>query len=795
MEILTLIKSNFKHKKGNFISIFILIFIISMSVTSILSVLTNQGDRYEKAMDHVNAGDIFLFILPDLFTDEMKNEMLGCESVSDIQTVSTITSTSFYSDNAKRTSSVYIESYDYSKYPYEVYNDNCNGFVDNPQEPAAGEIYVPISCKGLLKIDKGDKVYIDSYDGVKAFTVAGFVEEPLMGAEIMGVKAAFIGTADFNELYEKAANLTTTPAKDFKGLIRYTKVYTYATKEYKNNIAQLKKDINEASSIVDMCNIILDRPSSHDYTMLYTKILGGILLVFAILIFIIVLVVIAHSINSSIEMEYVTFGVLKSLGFTKGKLRAVLILQYSIASVAGIVAGMLASIPLIKAINSVFAELVGIMSSNRIQLAPSLAVMGAVLLVIILLMFIKTHKLAKIYPVRAISGGNESVYFKDRITNSVTGKSVLPIGFRLAVRQLMSDKKQYIGVGFIVAVLVFFLISISSLGEMGSARYIGELFGDFGGDIEINYGKYPELHDQAEQVIKEHTDIKYTVIMGNKYTTVDSMDHYTRIMRDCSYSNSVLDGRTPKYSNEIMVTEIVADQMNKSIGDTVTMTYKDKTSDFIIVGTFQCITDVGNSVMITEDGMKKLADDYILGDYIYKLEDNSDTAAIVKELQEKFADYSDYIAIYDSEEEMKAQFGTIVDAASFLAVTVYVISVICSIIIVAMVCTKVFIKEKKNIGIYKALGFTAKSLRLQFASRFAVVALAGGIIGVILNILLNNKMMTLMLSAMGITSFEAEYSFSSIIVPILMIAFLFAGFAFICTGKVKKVQVRDIVNE
>lgn len=794
MEILTLIKSNFKHKKGNFISIFILIFIISMSVTSILSVLNNQSSRYDESMDHVKAGDIFSFIFPDQFTDKMKNEILNCDSVSDVQTIPTITSTSFYSDNAKRTSSVYLEKYDYANYPYELFNDKCSDFVDNPKEPAAGEIYVPISCKGLLKIDKGDKVYIDSYDGTKAFTVAGFVEEPVMGAEVMGVKTAFIGSEDFDKLYEKAANLTTAPGKNFKGVIRYTKVYTYATDDFKNNISQLKRDVNKASSLIDMCNISLDRPSSHSYTMLYTNILGGILLVFAVLIFIIVLVVIAHSINSSIEMEYVTFGVLKSLGFTKGKLRAVLILQYSFASFTGILVGMLASIPLIRGINNVFTELVGLRSSNRIELGTSLAVMGTVMIILILLMFIKTHKLAKIYPVRAISGGNDSVYFKDRITNSVTGKSVLPIGFRLAVRQLLSDKKQYMGVGFIVAILVFFLISISSLGEMGSARYIGELFGDFGGDIEVNYRKYPELCEQAEQIIKEHTDINDRIVMGNRYTTVDGMDYYTRIMRDCSHT-SVLDGRAPEYDNEIMVTEIVADQLDKGIGDSITMTFKDKTQDFVITGTYQCITDVGNSVTITEDGMKKLSTDYVLSDYIYILDDNSDVPEIVEEIKDKFSDYENYISIYNSEEEMKNQFGTIVDAASFLAITVYVVSIICSIIIVAMVCTKVFVKERKNIGIYKALGFTAKSLRLQFASRFAVVALIGGIVGVILNILLNNKMMTLMLRAMGITAYEAEYSFSSITIPILMIAVLFAGFAYICTGKVKKVQVRDIVIE
>ena len=58
MEILTLLKANIRHKKGAFISVFLLMIIISMSLTAILSIRSNSINSVENAYDNAGSGDI-----------------------------------------------------------------------------------------------------------------------------------------------------------------------------------------------------------------------------------------------------------------------------------------------------------------------------------------------------------------------------------------------------------------------------------------------------------------------------------------------------------------------------------------------------------------------------------------------------------------------------------------------------------------------------------------------------------------------------------------------------------------
>ena len=58
MEIITLLKANLRHKKGSFLSILILMIIISMALTAIFSVQDNVYDSICGAHDRIHSADI-----------------------------------------------------------------------------------------------------------------------------------------------------------------------------------------------------------------------------------------------------------------------------------------------------------------------------------------------------------------------------------------------------------------------------------------------------------------------------------------------------------------------------------------------------------------------------------------------------------------------------------------------------------------------------------------------------------------------------------------------------------------
>ena len=46
-------------------------------------------------------------------------------------------------------------------------------------------------------------------------------------------------------------------------------------------------------------------------------------------------------------------------------------------------------------------------------------------------------------------------------------------------------------------------------------------------------------------------------------------------------------------------------------------------------------------------------------------------------------------------------------------------------VVIHMVCSKAFLRGRRDVGIYKALGFTSGKLQLQFVVRFFIVAALG----------------------------------------------------------------------
>jgi ABC-type antimicrobial peptide transport system permease subunit len=103
--------------------------------------------------------------------------------------------------------------------------------------------------------------------------------------------------------------------------------------------------------------------------------------------------------------------------------------------------------------------------------------------------------------------------------------------------------------------------------------------------------------------------------------------------------------------------------------------------------------------------------------------------------------------------------------------------------------------ERRDIGIYKAIGFTSAKLRLSFALRFSFIAMLGAFIGVGLSALFTNAMMVALLRIIGICYLELDATPADILIPMALLILGFFVFAFIASRKIKKVETRELVAE
>ena len=241
------------------------------------------------------------------------------------------------------------------------------------------------------------------------------------------------------------------------------------------------------------------------------------------------------------------------------------------------------------------------------------------------------------------------------------------------------------------------------------------------------------------------------------------------------------------------MTEILADDHGKKIGDTITVSLDGKKADFIISGTFQTVFEDGRICEFTFDGAKRLGIESLLSGSI-KLSDESKAEEVKTMLNERFRG-----KIKASLAEKNSFIDNIKDTVNVLmslfSKAMYVICIIFGAVIVYMVCTKTFHRERKDIGIYKSLGVTSGKLRMQFALRFALVGLMGTIIGSLFAVWLTHPILSALMRIIGLSNFLTDFSIGTFLFPSLLLIGTYFIFAYIASSGVKKVAVRELVNE
>ena len=253
---------------------------------------------------------------------------------------------------------------------------------------------------------------------------------------------------------------------------------------------------------------------------------------------------------------------------------------------------------------------------------------------------------------------------------------------------------------------------------------------------------------------------------------------------------SLTKGRVPLYDNEIIITQIVSESMDLEIGDTVILSKNGKEVECMITGFYQAINDVGMIIAFNFDlaGRLGLPQSGFSASFI--VQDKDKISDIIDEIK---AQYREFLKIDDyttTKNPIEIQYHSIVDV---ITVIIYSFSLIFALIVVIMVCNKTFIRERRDIGIFKALGFTVNKLRFHFALRFFILALLGSFIGMSITVVIAKPAMSFILKFVGLSTVIVNFTVASVLLPILITSGSFFVFAYIASKNIKKVEVKELI--
>lgn len=785
MDILTMLRADMRKKKGAFISIVLLTFLIVTMVSSLLSVQRNFKNAYAESCKYYDIPDVSLILKESRLTDDMRESINACDCLERADIEECLTSNGIMSvgDCTDGNTYMFFRMHENMR----IFNESATGYETEDIVPGKGEIFIPFGLKDKLNCNIGDTLKLSVEQSSKQgptefeFTIKRFVEEPVLGANMIGWKKVFVCDEEYDSLMQAFEKYE---SEDYSRKALCVGLYK---SDPDMTDLEFQREVNKASGIADCSFGVLPKGDSAKYTSLFMEIVTNVMIGFSVLLFTIVLVMIAHSIKTEIEIDYVDLGVIKSQGFGSGKISAVILLRYLLAEFIGILLGLAAGVPLERLLSEIFFGITAVLPKKGIAIGSTMLCVLGLLVISVLIVFICTRKISRISPVRAINGGKNEIYFSSRLNAPISPKLLT---LSIAFRSFTSNKKRYIGTVFIAALLTFFAVTANILKDMITSRSALDLMGFLSYDLLVDYNDegHPEIEQQVYDIVEKYTTIKKKYNYTQLYASLNGDKIMMQIYQYPEYIPGMIEGRYPEYPNEIMVTRPVAELLDLKIADEVTVSRSGKSSQYMITGIYQCISDTGVCFAIPLEGAKKIGIDSI-GRIQLVLDDTANAEAMAEEINELCGEEAKAESILEEDGD------TLYLAADILRYMVFGFAGVFSLAAVMMICSKAFIQERTDIGVLKSMGFTSKVLRRQFTLRFFVISLIGSVLGSLAAICWSDDVLSLIFRFFGIYKVFEDNTPMTFISAAAFIALCTAIFAFFSSRKIKKVETRELITE
>ena len=185
------------------------------------------------------------------------------------------------------------------------------------------------------------------------------------------------------------------------------------------------------------------------------------------------------------------------------------------------------------------------------------------------------------------------------------------------------------------------------------------------------------------------------------------------------------------------------------------------------------------------NGSVKTLQIYIYANEGYGFED-------IKELMDK---YYPGIQVSESQKIADGALSIVAVAMEMLCVLFVSITVVVVFLVVFLLIRTKIISDRKNNGIFKALGYTTKNLMIQTTMSNLPVIFVGAVIGAIVSIFATSPLTTACLSFCGIEKCEMTISPIYLVMTVIGITLVAFAVAMAISSKIRKVEPVKMLTE
>ncbi len=775
MEKLFLLRSAFKKQIGSLIGIFVLIMLVCVSLFSSVTLLTSGNDAVSTEMNRLGYGTYTAWTNGN--ESELKSQI---ESLSDVEKVTAqpliyagYEINGKYSDNEGQ-----LIVFDKSV-PYRFLNEHYERTEIESVE--RGTIYISPALKSSYDIAVGGTIFFDIANGfsAKPFTVAGYFEDAFMGSSMIDMKSFLISETDREEILS-----VLNEAPDYERLAKSgAMMHIFQSSESSLSESEFHRLIQEKTDLAQYTEFSYTFDSILSYMLLLQNVLSGFLIAFSVVLLVVCVIVAGHSLSAVIEQNKKDMAILKTVGVSGGTHRLVYLLLYGGIILIGAAIGLLLSLPVSAVISSAMVTSTGMIISPVFP-AWGIAILFGLVVLFAAFLLVRTAKIIKIAPIQTIRQDGEK--------KGAAHTPILPkgLGFSIALREVWSGKKRYIATCIISVLLVAFL---SVVGKMGAwlgpnGEGLMNAFSVAEHDLGVQPFNSDVDMDEIERVVNWYSSgIKETYELAMQPVTVNGQSYTANALDKTEYFH-VLKGSVCN-ENQILITDVVANELGVGIGDSVTVSGNRGRAAFTVSGIYMCANGMGTNIGMSREGYAKIANpNSFIWCVHYIFEDGNARNACMEYLQ------THYRGI-DVHTNSWSGLDGIVMLMHLLIIAIYVIAAVFIFVAVWLSASKLLQTETGNMAIYKSLGVSSGKLRLSFALRFLIVVAIGSILGTAVSAIFSDMLIASIFKMFGIGQFSSGFGFLGNLLPPIAVTLLFFGFAFLSSAKIKKASLVKLITE
>lgn len=771
-------RAGIKKHKGSLCGIVIILLLTALSLCTVLTV-SLQGNRYIRSeLARSGFGTLTAWVsgVPDM--ESLKDSIRAQEGV-EMVTVQDIVFSDYEGNGIESDSEGQLIPWQPGSGEYRFFRDDLSGYTETLQQIGADEIYLSPSMKSILNVEIGDTVTFSiARSGVDVdFTIAGYYEDPVMGSSMIGMKGFLINAATYEQIVH------TIEAEGVDALARSgAMLHITMDRDAGLTVSELSRRLNEGTALAQYTEFIHSADTIASFMGILQDAFCALLAAFAAVLLGVAFVILGHSISGIMEQDWKNLGILKTVGITGAQLIRLQEAQYLLGVMLGLGAGAFGAIPAADMVSRMMVTTSGIRIPAKIPALPSFGIFAGLTVLLGGFTAVRLGAIHSISPMQAIRGeGGRERGRKSANRNGHSRIHANALMLSLSLRQLSSEKRRYISVCIVAALLVFFASLAGRMNDWLGADGQGMMDAFNPADLDVGIQVLGELKwEEMEETVQNYSEITDSYALAMPSVSVNGTNHTANVITEPERFH-ISRGETSRNADEVVLTETLALDLGVDVGDAVSIRGDVGTKEFIVSGIYHCANDMGANLGMSREGYLSIgSDDARLWCRHYFLADPSAKSVIIESLENAYGG-----DVHVHENTWPGLFG-IISAMHMLLVFMYGMSAVFIGIVTVMTGTRILDAEKKDMGIYRAIGCHAMGLRIMFALRFGIAAAIGAAIGTGMASALTNPLVSAVMRLAGISNFSSDPSFMTVLIPGLAVAALFLIFAYLAAGKLKK---------